>query len=331
MLLAIRTTRGIQAESDENASGSSAAPANDGASPCAPGPPAPPPKRRWSAVLLLGQDADRQVEPAEQVLERRRRGARPSARGCSAAGRPARSGRGAPGARISSMSDSAVDRRSAARRRTTASRPAIASAVAGALGQRPVVDQLAQRSERRVLVGDPGQEQLLEPMVGGLGLGPRPGNSWPKRSSSRRGRPGRAARSRSARAAAMAPGRSPLLVAGDEDVADLVEQAEGRDLAGADRRRARRLGRAFIRAARRRIPARSATIRSPRLPISERSTPYRSRGSRRTWKSRITRASYGPDRPARARVRRWSPRSGRALATCSMARRSSSRPDGSKS
>src|SRR6476659_10766570 len=52
----------------------------------------------------------------------------------------------------------------------------------------------------------------------------------------------------------------------------------------------------FIRLARRRMLAGSATTRSPRTPSSGRPMPYRSRGSRRTWKSRISEASHGQRR-----------------------------------
>ena len=89
MLLAISTTRGIQAESEENASGSSAAPPNDGVST---GRPSPPPAAAATAAatatepemeraFLLGQDPDRQVEAVDHLVERRRRGCRPSSPG----------------------------------------------------------------------------------------------------------------------------------------------------------------------------------------------------------------------------------------------------------
>ena len=79
MLLAISTTRGIQAESDENASGSSAAPPNDGVStgrprrrrarrrPAAAAAAAEPEVER---AFLLGQDPDREVEPADRASSR---------------------------------------------------------------------------------------------------------------------------------------------------------------------------------------------------------------------------------------------------------------------
>ena len=43
-------------------------------------------------------------------------------------------------------------------------------AIARALDERPVVDQLAQRADRRVLVRDAGEEQFLEAMDGRFGV-----------------------------------------------------------------------------------------------------------------------------------------------------------------
>ena len=84
MLLAISTTRGIQAESDENASGSSAAAGpNDGASAVGPRR-----HRRAAATepqveraLLLGQDADGEVEPPDELVEAVPEDARPRSPG----------------------------------------------------------------------------------------------------------------------------------------------------------------------------------------------------------------------------------------------------------
>ena len=101
-------------------------------------------------------------------------------------------------------------------------------------------------------------------------------------------RSGPDARSSSASTAAvMAPRPAVRLVAGDHQVADLVDEPEGPDLAGGDRRRTRPGRAAFMRAASRRMPAMSVVTRSPRDPMSVPSTPYRSRAERWTWNARI--------------------------------------------
>ena len=84
MLFAISTTRGIQAESDENASGSSAGAARTTAPrPAAVGSAATAAaaEPQVERALLLGQDADRDVEAADEVVEARRPRSRPSGRG----------------------------------------------------------------------------------------------------------------------------------------------------------------------------------------------------------------------------------------------------------
>ena len=68
MLLAISTTLGIHDESDENASGSSRAWANDGASAALR--PAAATEPQVQAALLLGQDAEGQVQPGDEVEQR---------------------------------------------------------------------------------------------------------------------------------------------------------------------------------------------------------------------------------------------------------------------
>ena len=49
--------------------------------------------------------------------------------------------------------------------------------VARPFAKDPVVDELAQRADRRVLVADPRQQQLLESDVARFGFGPDPGNA----------------------------------------------------------------------------------------------------------------------------------------------------------
>ena len=73
---------------------------------------------------------------------------------------------------------------------------------------------------------------------GGSGSGPAPGNSSPNWSSSRPAS-GPETRLEVGQRGGHRPGLDVRLVAGDQEMADLVEQAEGADLAGLDRRRAR--------------------------------------------------------------------------------------------
>ena len=70
MLLAIRTTWGIHAESDENASGSSPSPPIPGVST---GPRAAvrtAAESQRERAPLLGQDADRDLEPSDEIEQR---------------------------------------------------------------------------------------------------------------------------------------------------------------------------------------------------------------------------------------------------------------------
>ena len=88
--------RGIQSRSSENRSASTSAPTNDGASPPPAAAAAATAEPEVEAVLLLGQDADRDVEPVERARRAPSRGASPSAPGRSGAGRPASRATGGP-------------------------------------------------------------------------------------------------------------------------------------------------------------------------------------------------------------------------------------------
>ena len=170
------TTRGIQSESLEKASASSAttAAANDGTSGGTVLATAATTEAQVQAALFLGEDADRDVQPADDRVEIRPEDRAPSAPGRTAAGRPARSGTRRAGARSSSTSDARVPspRSSPSPAANDASRPASQVVVARPVAEDPVVDQLAQRSERRVLVGDADQQQLFEAVDGRFGLRP---------------------------------------------------------------------------------------------------------------------------------------------------------------
>ena len=114
--------------------------------------------------------------------------------------------------------------------------------VASAFRERPIVDELLERADRGVLVGDARQQQLLEAVLGRLRLRP-------------------AARELLAEAVEQALGVVPpevrlqagqrgghrarlafRLVARDEQVADLVQQTQRADVTGLDRRLVQRPG-----------------------------------------------------------------------------------------
>ena len=197
------------------------------------------------------------------------------------------------GRRMSSSSDrpSAVHRRPAGERRLErrrsprgsgcprASGRSSTSSSSGPIAGFSLATRVSSSSSSRCSGGSgsgpTARELLAEAVEQALGVRPR------ARSSCQRGghRAGPAVR----------------LVARDEQVADLVEEPQRADVTGLDRGSSS--GRAlFIRLARRRMLARSATTRSPRTPSSGRPMPYRSRGSRRTWKSRISEASHADRR-----------------------------------
>ena len=215
-------------------------------------------------------------------------------------------------------------------------------AVAGALASGRSSTSSRSGPMRRVLVGDPGQQQLLEAVRRRLGL--------------------RAA----ARELLAEPVEQPVGVRAEARL-EIGQGGRGSRRAGAPPRTGRSAGgrpRGAGRARRSRRPGPTARRRLARrssarpaggsrrgrrrpgrrgVPSSGPSTAYRSRGSRRTWKSRhrsIVRAGASPkhgtlagpaDRPRAVGSGRRRPPRGRAAATCSIARRSSSSPDGSKS
>ena len=192
--------------------------------------------------LLLGQDADGEVEPPDQVLEARPEDPAPArADVAELAGQRRRRLAGRHAHQLDERCRPGRRRGGPARERPSRGR-AIASRVAGALGEDAVVDQLVERADRRVLVGDPGQEQLLEPVRRRLRVraGARELLAEPvEQAAGVRAE----ARLEVGQRGGHRPGLDVRLVAGDQEVADLVEEAERADLAGLDRRRAGRPGR----------------------------------------------------------------------------------------
>ncbi len=126
------------------------------------------------AALLLSKDADRDVQPADERVEIGAEDRAPvlpdeaqlaGERGRAPAGpAPAAARRATP-----SFRPGAPAPHPPAKRCLQAGGHVV---VACALAEDPVVDELAQRPEGRVLVGDPDEQQLLEAVDGRFGLRP---------------------------------------------------------------------------------------------------------------------------------------------------------------
>ncbi len=154
---------------------------------------------------------------------------------------------GQRGRRLAGGETHEVDQREAVRfdRRTVTERqlePRDRIAVARLAAKHLVIDQFAQRPDRRVLVGDPGQQQFLD------ARGPRPGCRTLVREivgESVEQAIDIGAQPRLEVREGSLHGARPVIgfVAGDQEVADLVEQPERGDVAGLDRRRSGRTSR----------------------------------------------------------------------------------------
>ncbi len=125
----------------------------------------------------------------------------------------------------------------------------------------------------------------------GSGSGPMPGNSCPNRSS-RRWLSGPRFASSVASASVIAPGRRFASYRATSRW-PISCRSPSAPISPAWTDGAPPARSAFIRPASRRMPAVSATTRSPRVPISDPPTAYRRRGSLRIWNSRLTGPSYG--------------------------------------
>ena len=155
-------------------------------------------------ALLLGQDADGDVDPPDQVVEALPERHAPVERGRTGAGRPATSAPGGP-AGGSARAARSPRRRRAGRRRT--------SSRGGRSRRGSGCPRRATRSSTSSWSGPIAGFSLATRVSsssssrssGGSGSGPAPGNSSPNRSS-RRPASGPSRASRSARAAAIAPG-----------------------------------------------------------------------------------------------------------------------------
>ena len=210
VLLAMSTSLGIHAESLENALGLRvearevrrlAAPAERAGAAVAPAA-----EPQVEAALLLGDDVERQQHPVEELVERIAQEVAPVVADVPQLARERRrvGPRGCPEQlheRLAVAPDAGQRRlvRLDLRDRRIATRRA----------ERRVVEQGAQRAGRRVLVRDPDEEHLLEPL-GARAAARRRGTPWPRRPGARRRAPGRARprrrpRSPSSRSAARAP------------------------------------------------------------------------------------------------------------------------------
>ena len=279
------------------------------------------------AALLLGKDADRDVQPADDRIE-----VGPEDRGPvlpDVAQLAGQRGGHAPGRRSQQL-DERRPRPVRELQPVARGEPGLEAGgqvvVARPVAEDPVVDQLAQRSEGRVLVGDADQEQLLEAVDGRLGLRPdaREGRREAIEDEVGVGLPESAA-DVAERAGHRA--RAERLEPSGQQVRDLVEQPQRHDLAGPDRGRARPAGPSS--SARRGAGSRRGRRRRGRHGRS--GGRHRSRGARAPSGEYGTRALAR--RMARALGVRQAPSAsvGRSAAACSIARRSSSSPDGSNS
>ena len=205
--------------------------------------------------------------------------------------------------------------------------------VARALDEDPVVDELAERAERRVLVGHPGEQELHQPDVRRFRVRGRAGElageavQEPVGVAVAHPVPHRGQRDRHRRPAAA------TVVAVDEQVADLVDQAEGHDLRGQDRWRPTRSVGVH--------PDGQATDRGRLGDDEVAADPHQRTGDvvpvagGTPDVERVSGRGAGPHRPRMAppadRRQALAASTGRPATTCSTARRSSSSPDGSNS
>ena len=207
-------------------------------------------------------------------------------------------------------------------------------AIAGALRERPIVDQLLERADRGVLVGDARQQQLLEAVLGRLGLRSTTRELLAKAVEQALGVRSEI-RLQAGQRGGHRAGLALRLVARDEQVADLVEQTQRADVTGLDRRLVERPG--AVHPARQAAHARQVGDDQIAADAEQwaadavslaRLAPDVEVAHQRSIARRSPRDRVG--RPA-SRRQAGVASVGRLAWTCSMARRSSSRPDGSKS
>ena len=276
-------------------------------------------------ALLLAQDADRDVEPGEQRLELRAEQAAPVLPDVAQLADERR--RGMPGGRPQPVEQ--VDARAAAIGAVRVPERALQRREHGPVGrpvlEDPVVDELAKRSEGRVLVADAGEQQFLEPDDGGFGLVADAREGDPEAVEDGID-PGRVATLlRVERVGQVRPtgrlGRSL-----DEQVTDLVDEAERPDLAGRHRCTARR----SVRVHPGRESADGGKVRDEQVAAeAEQDIDDRIAFARRPAHMECPHRRRMARDPRRRQSADAS--AGRAATTRSIARRSSSRPDGSNS
>src|SRR6185503_13181560 len=284
-------------------------------------------------VLLLREDADGDVEPPDQRFEIRAQDPCPLV--ADVAQLPREGCR-----RVASRGTEQLDERGPRPIADVEQLPFAEDAlesgdrllVARSFREDPVVDQLAQRPDRRVLVADPGQQEFLQLDRTRFGFRPDPR----ERGAEAVQEPVEVI----AKASADVTHRGRhvrIRLAPDEQVADLVEEAERADVAGGDAGRLWRPGlvhplgegadrreigdRQVATEPEQRVvdavalaggPADVEVARTVEGPV--RGAVHRRRMARAGWRRQTAETSRG-----------------RSAATCSIARRRSSRPAGSNS
>ena len=195
----------------------------------------PPAESEVHPALLLGEQADRPVEAGDELLEPGSQERRPM--GPDVAELAGQRGRGVPSRRAHQLDQrdpGVVHRRAVGEGRLEA---VDRIPIARTFEQGLVVDELADRSDRRVLVGHAGQEQFLEALGGGFRLGAEARELLPEPVEQAPG-VGPEARLEVGQGGRQGVGPAIGHVPGDEQVSDLVEQPERADVTGLDRRRA---------------------------------------------------------------------------------------------
>ena len=276
-------------------------------------------------MLLLGEDPDRDVQPADERVEVGAEDRAPVlADVAQLAGQRRRDVPGGGSQQLDERGPRPVGELQVRAAGEGALQAGDDVVVARPFAQDAVVDQLAQRSDRRVLVGDPGEQQLLEADDGRLRLraGAREGR---REAIEHEIRVVPEVASDVAQGARHASGRERLEARGQQ-VRDLVQQAEGHDLAGSDRWRTRRPDGVHPRgevADRREIGDDEVAACAEQGVVDGVALARRPPHMELAHGRRMARGFRVRQTPSAS--------AGRSAATCSMARRSSSSPDGSNS
>ncbi len=275
-------------------------------------------------MLLLGQDAEGQIEPRDEVQQRVAQEPCPGVADIAelAGQRGRRPARRRP-QQLDQRAPVRADRRAGGEHGLEA-----ADRLAVACGplERAVVDQLAQRADGRVLVADPDQQQLLEADRRRFDGRGRRGRELEGEALQQRVRLGPEPRPQAVHRVVHGVWAQARGVAVDDEVADLVEQAEGDDVAGGDAWRAGRPAGVEPRGQ----PADGGEVRRDEVASDAEEAAFD--GVALAGRALDVELAHRRRMHAPASVRQTGVASrGRAAAAWSMARRRSSRPAGSNS